>query len=56
MSEIYGDITKKRWIAADEYALQAMHDATTVLSPNLAEVQKQVLAGTFSVKQQKKCS
>ena len=27
-----------------------------VLLPNLAEVRKQILAGTFSAKQQKKCS
>jgi hypothetical protein len=32
------------------------HDEMVVLSPNLAEVRKQILAGTFSAKQQKKCS
>ena len=49
---IVNGITKKEWwIAADGYALKVMHDEMVVLSPNLAEVQKQILAGTFSAKQ-----
>ncbi len=54
---IVNGITKKElWIVADGYALKATHDKMVVLSPNLAEVLKQILAGTFSAKQQKKCS
>jgi hypothetical protein len=54
---IVNGMTKKEWwIAADGYALKATHDEIVVLSPNLEEVRKQVLAGTFSAKKQKKCS
>ena len=54
---IVNGITKKEWwIAADRYSLKATNDEMVVLSPNLAEVRKQILAGTFSAKQQKKCS
>lgn len=54
---IVNGVTKKEWwIAADGYALKATNDEMVVLSPNLAEIRKQILAGTFSAKQQKKCS
>ena len=46
---IVNGITKKEWwIAVDGYALKAIHDEMVVLLPNLAEVRKQILAGSFS--------
>ena len=52
---VNGVTQKEWWIAADGYALKAMHDETGSVT-KISRGAKQILAGSFSVEQQKKCS